>query len=281
MPGIFNSASPQYDETIRRDTTIRVNSKGYMIRVKGGNVIVKDKAGKEVKRVSLDDWNNNTEKYEDTYGELPPPPPPPVPPLPPLAPVAPDHAMPALAPLAPVVPDMAMPALPPLAPIVPDQAMAAIPPLPPAAPAKLPANVKRLNIDNNKATIWLKNGQQEKYDLNNAEEKEKFEKKYGKHELAAPVPEGAFSGKKDAAKAGLLAADQIDAVAVRDHNITYTGEVKILSSKRLAILDGKELGRNPEKLNGKFKISSLNKEEAVKKYGSKGENGAIELTTLQ
>jgi hypothetical protein len=59
-------------------------------------------------------------------------------------------------------------ALPPTAPL---------PPIPPAPPL-LPKNVSRLEVDNNKATVWLKNGKKESYDLNIPEQKEKFDRKY-------------------------------------------------------------------------------------------------------
>ena len=55
----------------------------------------------------------------------------------------------------------------------------------PAAPAKpvFPKNVSGISSVNNKVTVTLKDGTVEKYDLNNAEEKAQFEKKFG------PMPE--------------------------------------------------------------------------------------------
>jgi hypothetical protein len=57
------------------------------------------------------------------------------------------------------------------------------PPLPPTPPTpplpiELPANVKRIDVNNKRATVVLKDGTEEKYDLNKPEEKAKFEK-YG------------------------------------------------------------------------------------------------------
>ena len=50
------------------------NSKGYVVYIidnKGDRtVIVNDKAGKEVKRLLLTEWNANKEKYENLYGEI-------------------------------------------------------------------------------------------------------------------------------------------------------------------------------------------------------------------
>ncbi len=55
-------------------------------------------------------------------------------------------------------------------------------PAPPAKPV-LPKNVRSLVSVNNKVSVTLKDGTVEKYDLNNAEEKALFEKKFG------PLPE--------------------------------------------------------------------------------------------
>jgi hypothetical protein len=49
----------------------------------------------------------------------------------------------------------------------------------------MPENVKKIDINNKKATVTLKDGTIEKYDLNKPEEKAKFEKKYGE---IIPVP---------------------------------------------------------------------------------------------
>jgi BlaR1 peptidase M56 len=152
------------------------NSKGYFIEIidnKGNcTVVVKDKAHKEVKRLLMTDWNKKENYYEGLYGEIPPPPPPPPPPP------APTHAVPPTAPLPPLSPTAA------LAPEAP------LPPPPPPPPA-LPENVKRLDVDNNKATVWLKNGKKETYDLNIPEQKEKFQRKYqlhSKEKLEATAP---------------------------------------------------------------------------------------------
>lgn len=160
------------------------NDKGYYIDVigrKGNSVIViKDKNKKEVKRVAMDEWNNRDEYYEGLYGAIPPPPPPPLPPPPgapvpaaPLAPVEADAA-PATAPTPAVAPAPPAPVGAPASPI----AVAPPPPPAPPAPPPLPKNVKSLAIDNNKATVILKNGTKETYDLDVPEQKEKFEQKY-------------------------------------------------------------------------------------------------------
>ena len=102
----ISSKPPSLKPSIRKtfvftDTVPSVtelNNKGYLIDIKGVNgnctVVVKDKDGKEVTRVLLNEWKENMEKFEEKYGEILPAPP--TPPTPPGIPIA------ALAPVAPV-----------------------------------------------------------------------------------------------------------------------------------------------------------------------------------
>jgi len=125
-----------------------LNEKGYSIDVTGwkGNasVIVKDRNGKVIERISLAKWKEDEKFYEDKYGELPSPPLPSAPPAPPA----------------------------------------------PPQPVGLPDNVKKIEIiDGKKATIVLKNGKVEKYDLTRPEEKAVFEKKYGEMPMPPEPPE--------------------------------------------------------------------------------------------
>lgn len=163
------------------------NSKGYMIDIIGRKndcvVVVKDKNRKTVKRLLLSDWNEKEDYYENLYGELPEPPPPPPPPAAPVPPVAAKAGVMPPAPLPPAAPNAALPPMPakagvvPPAPLPPDAPGAAMPPAPPVPP-KLPDNVRSLNMNNENATVTLKDGSIEKYDLSVPEEKEKFEAKY-------------------------------------------------------------------------------------------------------
>jgi hypothetical protein len=70
-----------------------LNDKGFSIDVIGwkGNasVIVKDKNGKVIERISLAKWQEDEKFYEDKYGELPAPPFPPAPTAPPVPPAPP------------------------------------------------------------------------------------------------------------------------------------------------------------------------------------------------
>ena len=157
--------APESVDTIVMPETPEPNSKGNFIEIinnKGNcTIVVKDKTHKEVKRILMTDWNKKEKYFEGLYGEIPPPPPPPPPP----APAAPENALPPTAPLPPLPATEALPPMPPS------------PPLPPLPPL-LPANVKDLHVDNDKATVWLKNGKKETYDLTVPTEKEKFQRKY-------------------------------------------------------------------------------------------------------
>ena len=73
--------------------TKNFNDKSYFIEIRKNKkkdnplVIIKDKEGKEVQRLTIDEWNSRMEYYENLYGQLPPLPQPPDAPLPPLPPL--------------------------------------------------------------------------------------------------------------------------------------------------------------------------------------------------
>lgn len=204
------------------------NNKGYIINVKDKKgeclLVIKDKTGKEVRRLLLTEWNKNAEKFESTYGEIPPPPPPPAPPV------------------------MSVDAVNPA------------PPAPPA-PVKLPAHVSTVTINNGIATVILKDGAKEKYDLSIPAQKKSFEAKYGK--LPVPPPPPAPPGKE--------AMIEVLGVEMTPDNIIY-------------ILDGKEVKAyevtmlQPEKI---LTVDVLKGESATSVYGEKAKNGAIVVTTKQ
>lgn len=168
------------------DTTPFVNDKGYNISVKNnkGNclVVVSDRKGSEVKKVLLTDWNKNREHYEELYGEVPPPPPPPAiepPPPPPPSAFSSNKIPPPPPPARNAAPAPAG---------APENVALPIPPPPPPKAPKLPANVSSLNMNNGQATVVLKDGRKETYNLNNDSEKAVFEKKYGKLPEAPEPP---------------------------------------------------------------------------------------------
>ena len=205
------------------------NSKGYIINVKDKKgeclLVIKDKTGKEVKRLLLTEWNENAEKFESIYGEIPPPPPAP--------------------------------------PVMSVDAVDAAPPAPPAptAPVKLPAHVSTVNIINEIATVILKDGTKEKYDLSIPAQKKSFETKYGKLPVPPPPP----------------------APPHKETMIEVMG-VKMVPDNIIYILDGKEVKAyevtmlQPEKI---LTIDVLKGESATSAYGEKAKNGAIIVTTKQ
>ena len=201
--------SPAVQPPIYTDTVPLVktpNSKGYIINVLGDKghctVEIKDRNGKLVEKLLLTDWNEKEKIYEEKYGEIPPPPPPepPTPPVPPIPPVP--VELPGNVKSINVNNNKAKvmlkdgkseqydlnnekqketfekkygPVLPP-------------PPPPPVKPAianedhdiNLSSISSEYEITNKTATLKLKNGTIEKYDLTNPEERFTFEKKYGK-----------------------------------------------------------------------------------------------------
>jgi TonB-dependent SusC/RagA subfamily outer membrane receptor len=110
----------------------------------------------------------------------------------------------------------------------------------PAGEKQLPENVKQVDVINkdgvNKVTITLKDGTKEEYDLSNAEDKKRFEKKYGKIAETVPAPPGGrvtITTKKQPAKNGkgyyLTIADNEGecVVIVKDKNQKIVEAVKL------------------------------------------------------
>lgn len=144
---LINSIADALQDTVPAKNKLPDNVKGVRVKEKKITVTLKD-GTREVYDLAND---AEQEAFEKKYGDIipPPPPPPPAPPTPPTAPP---------------------------------------PPPPPTivTPPALPDNVKRISVDNDDATVWLKDGTTEKYNLSDATEKKVFEKKYGV--LPPPIP---------------------------------------------------------------------------------------------
>lgn len=71
----------------------------------------------------------------------------------------------------------------------------------------------------------------------------------------------------------------------RDNNAVSvtSSSISLGNSNQLVMLDGKEVPNTgkPRSFSGTYKLVTLTKEEAVKKYGEKGKNGAVEMTTIK
>ncbi len=185
------------------------NKKGYSINLKNdhGNaiVVVKDRSGKEVERLSFDKWNDNQGYYENKYGKIPPPPPP----LPPTPPVPADDA---------------------------DNSV---------KKAFLKRNPDVDNIGwlfNNQREnrvieihIFKKDGNVEKYDLKDENERIKAEKKYGKLPLPQPAapsaPAAPIPPVAPVKAIGLFNTDGADKVASLCDEFEITDKKAIMHMK--------------------------------------------------
>jgi hypothetical protein len=165
-----------------------------------------------------------------------------------------------------------------------------------------------MSIINNKVQVIFKNGQKENYDLSVPAEKQSFEKKYeaNKEPNALPkVQQYATTSIKaaDMATARIVEKDVLavvnadaivestdavtvnaDAVAASTDAFTVSADAVTIENsdqKQLILLDGKEISLSAyhKPLKGTFRIVTLSKAEAVKKYGAKGKSGAMEITT--
>jgi len=211
---------------------VKLNSKGNYVDIRNYNgeciVVVESNKQEPIARIPLTKWDADQKNYVAKYGEIPPLPKPPAPPAPKTA----------KAPRAPLAPSPA-----------------------------LPDDVATINIRNEKnysknknsnaniATVTLNNGKQENYNLDNKEEKAKYEKKYGGVPAPPPPPPP-------------VAQPPISAVAMPD-NV-------------LVIVDGVEKTKAEINNIPAAKIQSvqvLKDEHATKEYGEKGKNGVIKIIT--
>ena len=78
-----------------------------------------------------------------------------------------------------------------------------------------------------------------------------------------------------------ITANEVRQSANDKNTVSVTAaEVEMKNNKELILLDGRELPADKRKLSGTFQIVTLSKDEATKKYGDKGKNGAMEITTI-
>ena len=233
------------------------NEKGYHISIADNTgecvVLVKDKTNKIIKAITLEEWNKDKEKNEAQYGEI-----------------------------LPV----------------------------PAHQPNLPANVEnitvRSNIDKRKgenshtATVTLKDGTKEMYNLNDKKEKEQYIKKYGElpaapppvaPAMAAPAPGINVSPaivplNTDANEFINQHSDQPDHYAFKAATMrTLRGIADNYYTKDapLIVVDGVEepSAYKIEAINpdGIESITVLKDKSATEKYGDKGKNGVVLITT--
>jgi len=264
-----------------------VNKKGYQISIAdaSGNctVVVKDRNNKLVKKILLTEWNNKPDFYEGLYGTLPPPPPPPPPaadnlspvevqgfPVSPAAPATPadvitvqGYKIPANAPAASAevvtVQGYKTPAVKEV--VVTGYAK------PARTIAPLPENVESILVkQGNKVEVQLKNGKKEYYDLNNVNEKKKFDAKYPAPPPPPPPP-------------------QAKGVRVEGYPVNVTTGAKVVEGKPLPdnliyVINGK--------ISTKYEMEKLRPEQiasvdilkgtaAVALYGDNARDGVVQI----
>ena len=249
------------ETSIHTRTSTAPNNKGYIVTIADNNgeciVLVKDKKQNIIKAITLNDWNKNQVANESTYGKIPPPPPPPMPgeaasPAKAGAPVE-GFEAPEI-PEAPAKADVSVEPLEPLNPIVPDNVSVII--------TKMDTDKSGNHVV--KATVTLKNGKKEEYDLTNPTEKAGFEKKYGRLTETAPTK---------------------PAVPAKDSKpITLNLNGINPSAQPLFVVDGIEkpniIGENSLPANSIKTMNVLRGNSAINKYGAKGANGVIEINTI-
>ncbi|HEX2627714.1 MAG TPA: M56 family metallopeptidase [Chitinophagaceae bacterium] len=242
-----------YTDTIPK----KPNSKGYYVEIigVGGDctVLVTDKNHKEIKRILLNDWDAKEDYYTNLYGMILPPAveQPPVPPAPP-SPVASIPLTPSKTKVPPTPPMPGKIGAPgaPAAPV-------GDPPLPPK-PVKTEIDVTgHITITPSLA--------------------------YEKSPVTKPVINGSYE----------LIADTLMWIPLT-RTLEFRGVDQQLKNSRIAgkftindvrndpyiLVDGKEFDPSYQtyaEFGKTLKITFLSKTEAVKKYGAKGKNGAIEI----
>jgi BlaR1 peptidase M56 len=168
------------------------------------------------------------------------------------------------------------PAAPPTPEINPTPAVTPTPPSPAVVP-ELPDNVEKIDIQSNQdnrskinpytVTVRLKSGTKEVYNLNNPKEKAAFKNKYG--ELPAPPPPPAKPREQRVASA----------------DIKNKGAMVLeVPAKPLYIVDDREMAVtedvvgtiNPSDI---VRVDILKDKAATKKYGTKGKDGVVKITT--
>ena len=248
------------------------NEKGYRVTVVENDgeriVLVKDKANKIVKAITLEEWNNDKEKNESLYGKL----------LTAFV-IVPDH---------------------PLYKIVPD----------------LPPNVERIKIYSNtdkkagkhtyRATVTLKDGTKEIYNLDDKIEKQQYIKKYGEIKNPplppSPVPAVTTVGPVGPVSMNTIIDEQIKPIApvpsipakkpaeelIKPTAPVPPAKLKTIYNKNDVnrpavviddVIQAKDFDLNNLNTTDIESVFVLKDISATIKYGVIAKNGAIEITT--
>jgi len=155
-------------------------------------------------------------------------------------------------------------------------------------PAEFPKNVQSINVENGKATVALKSGKQEKYDLDDVKELAAFTKKYGTlppppplpplpplPPPPPPVPDNAPIPLPP--PAGVPMPPPPPPIPQKE---VLSAKVKN-SVPPLYLLNGTLLTEKLENINPSDieRVEVFKGEEAITKYGENGKNGVVSITT--
>jgi beta-lactamase regulating signal transducer with metallopeptidase domain len=323
----------QNRETILRDTVPEVkepNNKGYIINIKDKagecEIVIKDKSGKEVKRLLLTEWDKNAEANEKQYGKIPPPPPAPISkPGKPDAPANFDakenkvtvtqkngatavydladpvqktefqtlYGKPAIATVdAKSSVDVAVVGIPIAttkktdAVVVEEKALTTKT----INGAKIAETLPAKSLNSEKVTIAEKplnvSGEFKEIKVEGKPLPAKVKSsKPGLEEEKAVVDEVVVVGKPKLSKTKTMTANVNLAFEERpekESGIVNIGGLSMKDEQQYILVDGKHYNPKPgDKLQGKFRITFLDKDEAVKKYGQVAKNGAIIAETIK
>ncbi|MGB3005951.1 MAG: M56 family metallopeptidase [Chitinophagaceae bacterium] len=285
--------SPQLP-VVAKDTIpelTKPNSKGYIINVKDQNgeclLVIKDKTGKEVKRLMLTEWNENAKKFEANYGEIPPPPPLPAPQLPEnvksIEIKKTGTAVVVLKNGQQEKYDFSIQSEKEVF----EKKYGTPPPPPPPPPSSndLPEFVTRIDKNVDWVEVWFKNGEKEIYDFKIPSQKEAFEKKYGNIIIPPPPPPPA---KVEIREVPIARPEELKIQVEDKSDKSNIIEVPIkttfsdIKGNPLIVVDGViikngELDKiNPNSIQS---INVLKGNSAVTLYGEKGSNGVIIIKT--
>jgi hypothetical protein len=181
------------------------------------------------------------------------------------------------------------------------------------------SDVESIRYKNNERIVTLKNGTVEKYNMSNDEESKRFVEGYGDipapptpppvpgtPDMLAPPPVPPIEGKSFTTGQELsFISDSIIYNATTkklsfseaqvkwvERNLSFDGVKKLFNSRGQAIdaenmmvlIDGMDftgLRDYTAPKGSAFKVKKLDKNEAMKKYGERGKNGAIEIQAIQ
>ena len=153
-------------------------------------------------------------------------------------------------------------------------------------PAALPKNVQSINVENGKAIVALKSGKQEKYDLDDVKEFAAFTKKYGTLPPPPPPPPPLPPPPPPVPDNAPIPLPPPAGVPMPPPP-PPTPQKEVLSAKvkngvpPLYLLNGTVLTEKLENINPSDieRVEVFKGEEAITKYGEKGKNGVVLITT--